>query len=67
MAANNYIVENLKKTAALCGSMLYCPQPAYCTDNGIMIAWAAYEYVRTGYTPPDMHTWQVKAHWPLSI
>ena len=34
---------------------LVAPPPRLCTDNGVMVAWAAIEKVRAGSTPPT-HT-----------
>jgi hypothetical protein len=40
------------------------PPPRLCTDNGVMVAWAAVERLRKGATddPTDM---DVRARWPL--
>ena len=46
------------------GLQVVTPPPALCTDNGIMIAWAALERYQRGYRSP-LST-DARARWPLS-
>ena len=42
------------------------PPPRLCTDNGVMVAWAAVESLRLGIAH-DPEGQQVKARWPLGV
>lgn len=42
VACNSFIRERLRKEAEKTGARAYFPRPAYCTDNGAMIALAGY-------------------------
>ena len=41
----------------------FVPSSNLCTDNGVMIAWALYERIATGHSPPE--SFQVRPRWPL--
>lgn len=43
VAANQYIRTRLNDLATELGLELVCPPPKYCTDNGVMVAWAGVE------------------------
>ena len=43
---------------------LVVPPPRLCTDNGVMVAWAAIEAMRRGYTH-EPEGQEVRARWPL--
>lgn len=63
VAANSYLRERIKKTAAENSFELFVPDPKLCTDNAAMIAWAGYEqYLANG---PSNLTFEPKAKWPL--
>ena len=40
------------------------PPPRWCTDNGVMIAWAGVEWLLSG-RPADAHTIDYRPRWPL--
>ncbi len=63
VAANAYFRQRLQETCAKYGAKLYAPPPAYCTDNGLMIAWTTYELHRKGIAPCT--DFQVRPQWPL--
>jgi len=42
VACNNHLRKSLVETAGLDGIRVYYPRPAYCTDNGAMIALTGY-------------------------
>jgi len=46
------------------GWSMTVPPPALCTDNGVMVAWAAAERLRAG-TANERDGWAVRARWPL--
>jgi len=46
------------------GWCMAVPPPALCTDNGVMVAWAAVERLRAG-TANERDGWAVRARWPL--
>lgn len=43
VAANRHVRSALTAVAEGAGVQLVCPRPSLCTDNGVMIAWAAIE------------------------
>lgn len=49
VASNSEIRERLKAACEKRGSKFYIPSPIYCTDNGAMIAVAAYHKAREGH------------------
>lgn len=48
VAANRYIFSMLHDSVAKYGCKLYCPSIKLCTDNGVMIAYAAKLYAEEG-------------------
>ena len=38
-----------------------------CTDNGVMVAWAAIEHLRRGFVAEDPHQPNIRARWPLHL
>lgn len=46
VASNQKLRTKLSQMTQRNGYELYCPPIKYCTDNGIMIAWAAHEFIR---------------------
>jgi len=65
VAANKFIRSKIEISCQKHDFKLICPSPKYCTDNGIMIAWAGLENYKIGkssnldFTP--------KARWPLDL
>ena len=49
VASNSEIRERLRLACEKRGSKFYIPSPVYCTDNGAMIAVAAYHKAREGH------------------
>jgi hypothetical protein len=43
VASNQYIRQRLAAVAAAAGLELVVPPPRWCTDNGVMVAWAGIE------------------------
>jgi len=64
VAANQEVRRRLTLAAEKQGLEAVYPPPRLCTDNGVMVAWAAVERLRQGATddPTDM---DVRARWPL--
>lgn len=55
VAANSRLREDLQKACSENGIRLYCPSPILCTDNGAMIASAAYyKYMKHGADDLDL-------------
>ncbi len=59
VGANRRLRQRLADLAA----EVYYPQPAFCTDNGAMIAYAGLQRLRAGHIAPPQVT--VRARWPL--
>lgn len=51
VASNAYFRKTLQDTVERYGKKWHVPPPQYCTDNGVMIAWAGYEQWRCGVAP----------------
>ncbi len=64
VAANAAIRAALARTAAAAGVTLVAPPIRLCTDNAVMVAWAAIERLRLGLTDP-LDT-APRPRWPLS-
>lgn len=65
VAANQYFREKLGQTCARAGVTLVCPEPALCTDNGVMIAWAGACLWRAGIAPTMPGHVRVRPYWPV--
>lgn len=63
VGANRSLREKLAAIAASHEARLYYPRPAYCTDNGAMIAYAGACRSGDSLTPP--YTIEAKARWSL--
>ena len=77
VASNQFVRSRLEQTCDSHGAMLICPPPSLCTDNGVMVAWAAIERSKAnlpiqsddvlpdGSPMPD--DWlDLKPRWPLT-
>ncbi len=63
VAANTYLREHLKTLAEKEGLIFAAPPIKYCTDNGVMIAWAGMERALKGlYNDLDF---KPRPRWPL--
>jgi len=74
VAANKVLRANLESLAADLDMDLVCPPPRYCTDNGVMVAWAGLERLRSGVgvgavpesAKPAEGEWvELRPRWPL--
>lgn len=63
VAANTALRAELEKRARAAGFTFVAPPLALCTDNAIMIAWAALERFKLGLT--DGLDFQARPRWPL--
>ena len=64
VGANEELRKRLAKLAASRGFGLYYPRPAFCTDNGAMIAYAG--WVRLAGGQRDGPGFSVRPRWPLT-
>lgn len=64
VAANQLVRERLGALCAQHGLRMYTPPPRLCTDNGVMVAWAAIERLSLGHSDTPTGT-EVRARWPL--
>jgi N6-L-threonylcarbamoyladenine synthase len=63
VGANQRLRERLRELAQQEGGQAYYPRPAFCTDNGAMIAYAGYRRLLAGQCE-DL-TIRATARWPL--
>lgn len=63
VAANHALRSALQVWCASRGLALAVAEPALCTDNGVMIAWAGVERLRAGLF--DGLDAEIRARWPL--
>lgn len=63
VAANSYLREQLQILAQKNGLIFSAPPIRFCTDNGVMVAWAGLERFRKGYTTPL--DFKPRPRWPL--
>jgi N6-L-threonylcarbamoyladenine synthase len=63
VAANAALRAALERAAATQGFRLVAPPPRLCTDNAVMVAWAAIERLRLGWT--DTAAFAPRPRWPL--
>jgi N6-L-threonylcarbamoyladenine synthase len=63
VGANQRLRERLRELAQQEGGQVYYPRPAFCTDNGAMIAYAGYRRLLAGQYE-DL-TIRAMARWPL--
>jgi N6-L-threonylcarbamoyladenine synthase len=69
VSANRHLRERLADAALRHGLRVHCPEPALCTDNGAMIAFAGslrlQALVRAGAALPQAGAIDVQPRWPL--
>ncbi|ETZ04583.1 tRNA (adenosine(37)-N6)-threonylcarbamoyltransferase complex transferase subunit TsaD [Holospora undulata] len=65
VAANQYLRNVLEECFLQYDVRLFTPPPKFCTDNGMMIAWNAYEKYRAGILPSM--NFSIRARWPIGI
>ena len=63
VASNSYLRNELKKLADNHNMIFAAPPIRFCTDNGVMVAWAGLERFRKGYT--DSLDFKPRPRWPL--
>lgn len=67
VSANQRLREQLERGLRALGGQVRFPPPALCTDNGVMIAWAAGLRILTGLEQPRRAgRFGVRPRWPLS-
>lgn len=64
VAANQVVRSRIGDLCASRGVRMVTPPPRLCTDNGVMVAWAAIERLRAGCSHCAEGT-EVRARWPL--
>ena len=64
VAANAALRAALDRAATAHGFRLVAPPPRLCTDNAVMVAWAAIERLRLGLSDPLDHA--PRPRWPLA-
>jgi N6-L-threonylcarbamoyladenine synthase len=65
VAANGVVRSRLQQLCERAGWRLAIPPPRMCTDNGVMVAWAAAERLARGIAD-DYNCLDVRARWPLA-
>ena len=64
VAANGAIRSALETVAQAHGARLIAPPLRLCTDNAVMVAWAAHERRRAGFTPDPLDA-PCRPRWPI--
>jgi N6-L-threonylcarbamoyladenine synthase len=64
VSANQRLRGKLAEASAKLGAKVYYPRPAYCTDNGAMIAFAGALRLQAGQA--DDLRLQIQPRWPLA-
>lgn len=65
VASNTYLRKKLQILAEKHNLTFAAPPIRFCTDNGVMIAWAGLERFRKGYT--DSLDFKPRPRWPLDM
>ena len=64
VGANQRLRARLAADGASLGAQIYFPRPAFCTDNGAMIAYAGAQRLAAGQT--DEAVIRARARWPIA-
>ena len=64
VSANTLLRQRLEAKLAKIGAQVYYPRPAYCTDNGAMIAYAGACRLQAGQA--ETLSVQVRPRWPMN-
>ena len=65
VASNQYLRKVLEECFTSYDVQFLTPPPKLCTDNGVMIAWNAYEKYQIGIE--SSMNFSIKARWPISL
>lgn len=65
VASNSYLRANLQALADKNNLVFAAPPIRFCTDNGVMIAWAGLERFQKGYVSPL--DFKPRPRWPLDM
>ena len=65
VASNTYLRKKLQILAEKHNLTFAAPPIRFCTDNGVMVAWAGLERFRKGYT--DSLDFKPRPRWPLDM
>ena len=65
VAANASVRAGVSEVANLAGLEAVFPPPEWCTDNGVMVAWAALERMRLFGISAECEL-EVRPRWPIS-
>lgn len=65
VGANRALRASLQSLVEKMGGALYFPRPAFCTDNGAMVAYTGYLYLSEGISDNTLAI-DVRARWPFA-
>ena len=66
VGANQALRDGLSELARDQDMRVCFPAPSLCTDNGVMIAWAAALKIAAGHAPQAAGAFSVRPRWPLT-
>jgi N6-L-threonylcarbamoyladenine synthase len=66
VGANLELRRQLNRLEEKRGARIFFPPPSLCTDNGVMIAWAAGLRILAGAATTPAGSFSVRPRWPLS-
>ncbi len=64
VSANQYLRQKLQAYMEKMGGEIFYPRPAFCTDNGAMIAFAGWQRLKAGQQAPL--AFNAKARWSMA-
>ncbi|KAI5706300.1 hypothetical protein M8J75_006820 [Diaphorina citri] len=72
VASNQFLFQSLTKVCSQFNYKTYSPEPALCTDNGIMIAWNGVELYRTNssriiHNPEHLYLVDIEPKCPFGV